>query len=62
MAMMGDPAKIEEGKAEATATFQAADTDGDGLLNKAEWIDYCYKGEANAKAKGILCCNLPRLD
>ena len=33
MALLADPAKMEEAKAEASATFQAADADGSGGLN-----------------------------
>ena len=52
LAMLGDPAKMEEMKAESVATFQAADADGDGLLSKAEFIDHAKKNEQNARAKG----------
>ena len=51
-ALLADPAKMEEAKADGHATFVAADADGNGSLNKAEFFDHARKGEANAKAKG----------
>ena len=54
--VLADIMATEESKAaagaEATATFQAADTDGDGLLNFAEFKDFASKTRANWVAKG----------
>ena len=43
-------------------TFKAADTDGDGLLNEAEWLDFTRKTEANAKADGYHLVDTPEED
>ena len=51
-ALMADEAAMGKEMEESTATFAAADTDGDGLLNLAEFRDWCAKSDANAKAKG----------
>ena len=51
--VMADPAKIEEMKAMADATFQAADTDGDGKLNLAEYMDFSAKTRQNSAAAGV---------
>jgi len=40
-------------KAMGDATFQAADTDGDGKLNLAEYIDFAGKTRQNSAAAGI---------
>ena len=54
--VFADMMATEESKAaagaEATATFQAADTDGDGLLNLAEFKDFAKKQHSNWIAKG----------
>ena len=39
--------------AEAVATFQAADTDADGRLNKEEFRDFMNKMSLNAGARGV---------
>ena len=36
---------------ELEATFKAADTNGDGLLNEAEFLDYSQKQSQNEQAK-----------
>ena len=51
-ALFSDPAKIEEMKSNAKAQFVASDVDGDGKLNKAEFLDHCKKSETNGKAQG----------
>ena len=47
-----DPAKIAAEEVEAKETFDAADTNKDGLLDLAEWTDFIKKSEANGVAKG----------
>ena len=41
--LMGDPERMQAAKAEADATFQASDTNGDGTLTLAEYLDYAEK-------------------
>ena len=53
MAAFADPAKVEEYKAEKKATFDAADSNSNGFLNKAEFWDHHQKSVANGKAKGF---------
>ena len=48
-----DPEAMAAFKAEQDATFKAADTDGDGKLSYAEYVDYMDKTYANAEAKGF---------
>ena len=49
--------EAEETKAERVAehgaTFQAADTDADGFLNRAEFEDFLLKLGQNAAARGV---------
>ena len=52
LALMADPAKGAQAKEEGEATQKAADADGDGALNWAEFLDLTEKGEANMVAKG----------
>ena len=40
----------EERSAEFQATWGAADTDGDGLLTKSEWVDFTQKMQGNNTA------------
>ena len=42
-----------ERMAEMNATFQAADTNQDGVLDKAEFADFMNKMSQNAKARGV---------
>ena len=49
---MADEAKMAEMMAEFSATFKAADTDGDGSLNFAEYKDFNVKSRANHVARG----------
>ena len=51
-AMMADEAQMAEFMEMDKATFQAADADQDGKLNKAEFVDFSKKQEANGKAQG----------
>ena len=51
-ALMADPSIMEGEMAEAFATFDAADTNSNGLLNETEWLDFVTKSTANGKAKG----------
>ena len=37
---------------ELFATFQASDTDGKGVLNEAQFVDFCVKAQANHTARG----------
>ena len=49
--------RTEEGKAERTAefgaTFGSADTNQDGLLDRAEWDDFMSKLAANSAARDV---------
>ena len=45
--MQNDPALQEEVKAETEATFKAADTDGNGILNKVTFSDFGWKDYHN---------------
>ena len=51
MKAQSDEALKAEFVAETEATFKAADTDGNGLLNKATYSDYVDKVEQNYKAR-----------
>ena len=51
-ALMGDEAAMAAEMKLAEDTFAAADTNGDGTLNEAEWADYSAKTVANARASG----------
>ena len=43
-------------------SFTAADTDGDGLLNEAEYLDFTRKIEGNARADGYHIVETPEED
>ena len=51
-ATMADEAKKAEAFAELQETFKASDTNGNGKLNRSEFLDNMKKREANATAKG----------
>ena len=51
-AMMADEAAMAAEMAEGEATFKAADTNADGMLDLAEFKDWCEKTDSSAKAKG----------
>ena len=51
-AMMGDEAAMAKFGEDDQAAFMAADTDQDGKLNHAEFIDFSRKQESTAKAQG----------
>ena len=50
--LMGSPDAIKAAEEEGMATFKASDTNGNGKLNRAEFIDHSKKEEANYEAKG----------
>ena len=52
-AAQSDEAVKAERMAEMMATFQAADTNQDGVLDKAEFADFMGKMSQNAQARGI---------
>ena len=49
-ALMADPEKMAAMKAEGDATFQAADTNSNGVLTLAEYKDFIEKSTANSRA------------
>ena len=51
-ASMEDPVKSER-MAEAMATFQAADTNQDGVLSMEEFFDFQDKAKQNFAARGV---------
>ena len=50
---VADEAVKAERAAEMMATFQAADTNQDGVLDMAEFTDFMGKMSQNAKARGV---------
>ena len=50
--LMGNPDLMKQAEEEGMATFKASDTNGNGKLNRAEFIDHSSKEEANYAAKG----------
>ena len=57
-----DQAKMEAEEKKMTDSFKAADTDGDELLNEAEYLDFIRKVEGNAKADGYHHVDVPEAD
>ena len=51
-ALFSDQAKMAEAMAKGSQMFKDADKDGDGFLNKDEFIAYGRAGEAHAKEMG----------